>query len=90
MSKNYIQRTEENMPCHSMVQGSWGMSEKEAREYIRTRFTGLVEEIKGEIPLYQGGVLEEGETQDFRNGRNAGLKEVRDLLDTITPNSETK
>lgn len=42
-----------------------------------------MDEIEKSLPLYRSGVLEQGETQDFRDGRNAGLKEVREVLNII-------
>jgi len=47
---------------------------------VHSSIPKIIEIIRKEIPLYRSGVLESGETQEFRNGRNAGLKEVREII----------
>jgi len=49
------------------------------KEYKRGR-QEMREIIENKIPLYRAGVLEKGETNEYRNGRNAGLKEVREVI----------
>ena len=50
--------------------------QKEAREE-------LLIEIRSEMPLYRKGKFEVGESSEFRKGRNFGLKEVRNKIDSI-------
>lgn len=41
------------------------------------------EKFKALIPPYRAGELDNNESYNFRKGRNAGLKEVRDVLSAL-------
>ena len=57
---------------------------KLVKNFIKAERTKAKEEererIRQAIPLFRAGELESDETQEFRNGRNQGLTEVRDIL----------
>lgn len=51
------------------------------RTFMHQRDKKILEGVLEMLPLYRSGELEEGETYAFRGGRNACLKEIRDLLE---------
>lgn len=66
------------------------------RERIKAFISNLlsskidIDEVIGMIPLYRGGLLEIGETQEYRNGRNAGLAEVREVFGSLKQKLEAR
>ena len=42
-----------------------------------------LEEVEGKIPFFEAGVLQSGDTVEFRKGLNYGLRRVREIIKAL-------
>lgn len=83
LSERVLEAFEKISHSSSLSTGQVWSYNAEIKSFLRSTLQNIEKQVLELIPFTRGGVLETGETQDFRDGQNSIIEDIRTELSKL-------